>query len=78
MLAGRHHHIWKKSARERTRALQHFMVTHKQAIKLEKMTTRLWRRPRYYPEDPYEPYHNRDYYYATKRKPFRPEGVDYE
>ncbi|OWR42659.1 50S ribosomal protein L35 [Danaus plexippus plexippus] len=33
------------------------------------MVTRYWKKPRYYVDDPYAPYHTREEFPVTRRKP---------
>ncbi|XP_058829490.1 large ribosomal subunit protein bL35m [Topomyia yanbarensis] len=68
-LAGRHKHMWKKSAARKRRLRQHVLVNSQQATLLDKMVTKYWKRPRYYINDPYAPYHTREELRETRRKP---------
>jgi large subunit ribosomal protein L35 len=36
------------------------------------MVTKYWKRRRYYVDDPYEPYHTREEYSCTRKKPLPP------
>ncbi|XP_014666385.1 PREDICTED: 39S ribosomal protein L35, mitochondrial-like [Priapulus caudatus] len=56
---GRNKKLWKKSGRRQWRLRQHVFVTARQGIKLDKMVTKFWKRPKYYVDDIYEPYHKR-------------------
>jgi large subunit ribosomal protein L35 len=67
--SGRHKKMWKKSGSLKRRLRQHVFVNSTQAWMLDKMVTKFWRRPKYYVDDPYTPYHTRNEYYATKSKP---------
>lgn len=67
--SGRHKKMWRKSHKNRRRLRQHVLVNSQQAWLLDKMVTKFWRRPKYYVDDPYSPYHTREEYFATKRKP---------
>lgn len=58
--------------------MQHVFCNAVQSRMLDTMVSRYWRRPKYYIENPYEPYHKREEFYCTKKKPWRPEGCDYE
>lgn len=69
--AGRHKKIWKKSPALRNRLRQHVLVNATQAWLLDKMVTRYWRRPKYYINDPYAPYHKRESFFATYRTPLK-------
>lgn len=68
---GRHKKIWSKSPSLQRRLRQHVLVNATQAWLLDKMVTAYWRRPKYYVDDPYRPYHQRDYYYKTRRTPLK-------
>ncbi|XP_055536068.1 39S ribosomal protein L35, mitochondrial [Wyeomyia smithii] len=69
--AGRHKHMWKKSAARKRRLRQHVLVNSQQATLLDKMVTKYWKRPRHYINDPYTPYHTREELRETRRKPLR-------
>lgn len=64
---GRHKKLYKKSANLKRRLRQHVMVNSQQATLLDKMVTSFWRRPKHYADDLYEPYHERDYYFASRK-----------
>lgn len=66
---GRHKKMWKKSAPLRNRLRQHVLVNSTQSWLLDKMVTKYWRRPKYYIDDPYKPYHKRESFFATRTKP---------
>jgi len=54
--------LWKKQETWK-KTLQYHVLCNKQQTKLLKhMTTKFWRTRRFYPEDPYEPYHSRNWY----------------
>lgn len=63
---GRHKKLWKKSAALKRRLRQHVFVNGHQANLLDKMVTKFWKKPKYYIDDPYAPYHTRDEYWTTK------------
>ncbi|XP_026478952.1 39S ribosomal protein L35, mitochondrial [Ctenocephalides felis] len=69
---GRHKRLWKKSPALRKRLKEHVFVTGTQSWLLDSMVTKYWRKPKYYVDDPYEPYHKREVYCKTRMKPFRP------
>lgn len=66
---GRHNKLWTKSAARRKRLRQHVFCNATQSTLLDKMTTKYWRRRHYYIDDPYEPYHDREEFSITRRKP---------
>jgi len=57
--AGRQKKLWKRSAANKYRKRQHIFVNGTQAWLLDKCVTKFWRRPKYYINDIYEPYHKR-------------------
>lgn len=67
--AGRHRMLWKKSPRRRMRLRQHVFCTAAQSRLLDSMVTKYWRKPKNYVDDPYQPYHTREDFYITRRKP---------
>ncbi|XP_053684954.1 39S ribosomal protein L35, mitochondrial [Sabethes cyaneus] len=70
-IAGRKKRMWKKSAGRKRRVKQHVLVNSQQATLLDKMVTKYWKRPRYYVNDIYTPYHTREEFRETRRKPLR-------
>lgn len=70
--AGKHKHLWKKSSALRKRLKEHVLCNGTQNWLLDSMVTNYWRKPKYYVDDPYEPYHKREEYCKTRVKPFRP------
>nr|XP_014095669.2 39S ribosomal protein L35, mitochondrial isoform X1 [Bactrocera oleae] len=68
---GRNKKMFKKSPELRRRLRQHIFTNSTQSYMLDKMVTSFWRRPKYYIDDPYAPYHKRDEFFATKSKPFK-------
>lgn len=73
--AGRSKRLWRKNPDRRYRLRQHVFCNKTQSKLLDRMVTRFWRRPKYYVDDPYEPYHKRqnfDMYYPQKSRPFYP------
>jgi len=67
--SGRHKKIWKKQESLRRRLRQHVFCNATQSMLLEKMTTKFWRRQKYYVDDPYRPYHSRENFCITRTKP---------
>ncbi|KAL3313783.1 mitochondrial 54S ribosomal protein YmL35 [Cichlidogyrus casuarinus] len=73
--AGRHKHIYRKSDRHRVKLGEHIITNWPVSYLLDNMTNEHFRRPRYYPDDIYEPYHTRTgvpYDHATKKRKFYP------
>lgn len=73
-MAGRHKHLWQKSKRRKMRLRRHVFCNGHQSYMLDKMVNAYWRKPKYYVDDPYAPYHNRDWfnYSYSKPKPYFP------
>lgn len=69
---GRQKRLWKKSAAQRRRLKQHVFCNGTQSTLLDKMVTKFWKRPKYYVDDPYAPYHKREEFHITRRKPVQP------
>lgn len=71
---GRHKKLWKKSPPQKRRLRQHVICNATQSWLLDKMAGPYWRKPRYFVDDPYEPYHQREYFplTAVKPKPYFP------
>ncbi|XP_057337464.1 39S ribosomal protein L35, mitochondrial [Microplitis mediator] len=67
--AGRHRKIWTKRQSRITRLRQHIFTNSQQSWMLDKMVCPYWRKPKYYVDDPYEPYHKREEYWTTRTKP---------
>nr|CAD7577474.1 unnamed protein product [Timema californicum] len=67
--SGRHKRLWKKKENLRRRLRQHVFCNSTQSWLLDKMVTKYWRQPRYYVDDPYEPYHTREEFLITRKKP---------
>lgn len=67
--SGRHKRLWKKSPNNKYRKRQHVFTNATQSLLLDKMVTNRWRKPKYYVDDPYRPYHSRENYWVTRRKP---------
>ncbi|XP_053658073.1 39S ribosomal protein L35, mitochondrial [Anopheles marshallii] len=70
-ISGRHKKMWRKRASRKRRLRQHVLVNGTQATLLDKMVTKYWKRPRYYIDDPYAPYHTREEFVYTRRKPLK-------
>lgn len=64
---GRNKKIFKKSQNRRRRLRQHVLVNATQAWLLDSMVGPYWRKPRHYINDPYAPYHERDYGPASRK-----------
>ncbi|XP_014220062.1 39S ribosomal protein L35, mitochondrial [Copidosoma floridanum] len=68
-IAGRHKHLWRKSPSRRQRSKWHVFTNSTQSFMLDKMVTKFWKRPKYYVDDPYEPYHTRNEFSLTRKVP---------
>lgn len=66
---GRNKKLWKKSLAQKRRLRQHVFCNSTQSTMLDKMVTKFWKRPKYYVEDPYRPYHTREEFDVTRKKP---------
>lgn len=66
---GRHKKLWKKSGKLQRKLRQHVFCNAKQSSMLDKMVTSRWRKPKYYVDDPYRPFHQRENFWSTRRKP---------
>jgi len=76
---GRAKKLFKKSQTQRRRLRQHVLVNATQAWLLDSMAGPYWRKPRYYINDPYEPYHERDFPAArTKAIEYWPSKEEYQ
>ncbi|XP_015597223.1 39S ribosomal protein L35, mitochondrial [Cephus cinctus] len=67
--AGRHKRLWKKSSNQKRRLRQHVFTNSTQSYLLDKMVTNFWKRPKYYVDDPYTPYHQREEFWITRKAP---------
>lgn len=67
---GRNKKMWKKSSSQKRRLRQHVFCNSTQSTMLDKMVTKFWKRPKYYVDDPYAPYHTREEFVTTRKKPF--------
>ncbi|XP_018052634.1 PREDICTED: 39S ribosomal protein L35, mitochondrial [Atta colombica] len=66
---GRHNKLWTKSFARKKRLRRHVFCNATQSTLLDKMVSKYWKRRHYYIDDPYEPYHNREEFRITRRKP---------
>lgn len=66
---GRHKKLWKKSSKLRRKLRQHVFCNATQCTMLDKMVTSRWRKPKHYVDDPYRPFHQRENFWMTRRKP---------
>ena len=67
--SGRHKKMWKKSGNLKRRLRQHVLINGTQSWMLDKMVTKFWRKPKYYVDDPYRPYHSREHFITTRKNP---------
>ncbi|CAD0205544.1 unnamed protein product [Chrysodeixis includens] len=67
---GKQKKMWKKHAAQKRRLKQHVFCNSTQSTMLDKMVTKCWKRPKHYVDDPYAPYHTREEFSITRRKPF--------
>ncbi|KAA0193613.1 Ribosomal protein L35 mitochondrial [Fasciolopsis buskii] len=56
---GRKKHLYRKPERLREKLQEHILTNRATSFMLDNMLNKDWRRPQYYPEDIYEPYHQR-------------------
>nr|CAG4638173.1 EOG090X0J5E [Chydorus sphaericus] len=68
-MVGRHKHLWTKNRKRKIRGSQHVFCNATQSKLLDKMVTRYWRRRRFYVDDIYEPYHTREEFPMTAKRP---------
>ncbi|XP_063834824.1 large ribosomal subunit protein bL35m [Ostrinia nubilalis] len=68
---GRQKRLWKKSPAQKRRLRQHVFCNATQSTLLDKMVTKFWRKPKYYVDDPYAPYHTREEFVITRKKPIQ-------
>ncbi|KAG5670050.1 hypothetical protein PVAND_000336 [Polypedilum vanderplanki] len=68
-IAGRKKRIWKKSQKQRHRARQHVFTNASQSTMLDAMVGKYWKKPKYYVNDLYTPYHSRENFRITRKKP---------
>ena len=62
---GRYKKIWKKG-QWYVNLRQHIFLNKGYSNKLDKMVTAYWKKPKYYVDDIYAPYHRREYFESTK------------
>ncbi|XP_038046906.1 39S ribosomal protein L35, mitochondrial-like [Patiria miniata] len=75
-IAGRNKKRWKKTPERKRRTKWHVFCSRSQCKKLDLMVTSSWKQRRYYPDDPLEPFQDRNYKglhffpgdYALKRR----------
>uniref|UniRef100_A0A069DPK1 Large ribosomal subunit protein bL35m n=1 Tax=Panstrongylus megistus TaxID=65343 RepID=A0A069DPK1_9HEMI len=72
---GRAKKLYRKSANRKRRLRQHVFCNATQSYLLDKMVTNYWRKPKYYVDDPYEPYHKREEFNITRKKPILPKTL---
>lgn len=65
----RHKRLWKKSKYQKYKLRQHVFTNATQSWMLDKMVTSRWRKPKHYVDDPYRPYHDREDFLITRKKP---------
>ncbi|GJQ76017.1 structural constituent of ribosome [Trypoxylus dichotomus] len=66
---GRHKKLWKKSPQRKRRLRQHVFCNGQQNTLLDLMVTKYWKKPKYYVNDPYAPYHVREEWRYTYKEP---------
>lgn len=66
---GRNKKMWKKTGSLKRRLRQHVLVNATQSWLLDKMVTKFWRKPKFYVDDPYRPYHSREEFFTTQKNP---------
>lgn len=65
---GRHSTLWRKKESTRRRLRQHVFCNGQQSHLFDIMVTNYWRRPHYYVNDIYEPYHIRNEFPPRNKK----------
>lgn len=66
---GRAKKLWKKTSQRKRRLRMHVFCNSTQSTLLDKMVGKYWQKPKYYIDDPYEPYHTREEWKFTYKKP---------
>lgn len=66
--SGRHKKLWKKTSARKRRLRQHVFTNSTQSWLLDKMVTKFWKRPKFYINDPYTPYHTREEFEKTRKR----------
>ena len=69
---GKNKDLWKKDCDKLYSYRKHVFCRAKQNTLLDKMVTDDYKRPHYYVDDPYEPYHKRPEFLWTRTKPLPP------
>ena len=67
--AGRRKRLWRKTSKYRYDLQQHVFLSKTQSKTLDRMVTKYWRDPKYWVDNPYEPYHHRNNYAPLPEKP---------
>ncbi|CAG9855001.1 unnamed protein product [Phyllotreta striolata] len=67
--AGRNKKLWKKNPPQKRRLRQHVFCNSTQSHMLDKMVGPYWRKPRYFIDDPYQPYHVRNEFERSRVTP---------
>ncbi|CAN7999427.1 unnamed protein product [Ixodes pacificus] len=65
--SGRAKKLWKKSEKQLQYLRRHVFCNKTQCKMLDKMVTAYWKKPKYYVDDPYEPYHERHNFPHVKK-----------
>lgn len=68
-IAGKNKRVWLKSPANRLRVKHHVICNSTQSHMLDKMVTKFWRKPKFYVNDIYEPYHTRNEFHITRKLP---------
>nr|SVE77989.1 EOG090X0J5E [Daphnia lumholtzi] len=68
-MVGRNKRHWSKTAKRKIRSEKHVFCNSTQSTLLDKMVTKYWRKRRFYVDDVYEPYHQREEYSFSAVKP---------
>lgn len=66
---GRRKKLWKKSPARKRRLRQHVFCNATQCTLLDKLVGSYWKKPKYYVDDPYGPYHTREEFILSAKKP---------
>ncbi|GFQ88223.1 39S ribosomal protein L35, mitochondrial [Trichonephila clavata] len=69
--AGCHKRLHKRTGEEKYNLRQHVVCTQTQCLMLDKMITDHWKKRKYFIDDPFEPYHDRnnlDYVYPYRKR----------
>lgn len=64
--------LYKKRSNRMRRNRQHVMVSPQNCKLLDKLAGPWYTKPHYYVDDPYEPYHQREEFLYTRRRPLPP------